>query len=65
MDDKATATSVKTENHVYKVPGSHEYKGIVYLPIFPVSVLEKIRDDLELTSQDIILATYPKCGKSF
>ena len=42
----------------------HMYKGVTYSNEHPVSSLKKIEEDLELNSQDIVVASFPKSGRS-
>ena len=48
----------------YKFPGEYMYKGVTYVDGIPLSSIEKIEEDLELNSQDIIIACFPKSGNS-
>ncbi len=52
-----------SEKCLYKVPGEHIEDGIVYSLIFPAEVLERVKN-LPLYEDDLIIATYPKCGES-
>ena len=47
----------------HKLPGEYMYKSVTYVDVIPLSSLKKIEEDLELNSQDIIVACYPKSGK--
>ena len=45
----------------FKHPGEHEYEGVTYTQSVPKESLEKVKD-MELRSDDVILATFPKSG---
>ena len=47
----------------YKFPGEYMYKGVTYVDGISLSSIEKIEEGLELNSQDIIIACFPKSGK--
>ncbi len=46
----------------HRVPGEHEKDGVVYFEAIPRDTIDKI-PDLQLHDDDVILATYPKCGE--
>ena len=46
----------------YRFPGEHMYKGVTYSGLFPASSLRGIEEDLQLGSQDIVVASFPKSG---
>ena len=45
----------------FKHPGEHAYEGVTYTQSVPKESLEKVKD-MELRSDDVILATFPKSG---
>ena len=48
----------------YHYPGELSLNGIVFLPDTPKEGLVHIRDDLHFLEDDIVVATYPKAGKT-
>ena len=58
MDNVSNLTS---EGRLNKVPGQHEYDGILYLPTTPRSHLESIKN-VRFTSEDLLVATFSKSG---
>ena len=53
----------ETEMTHYKAPGEHEVDGVKYFAEIPPDGLDKIRN-MSLHDDDVIIASYPKCGKS-
>lgn len=43
------------------MPGSHEYKGRLYLPFMPPSIIEAA-SNFPATKGDVIFGTYPRAG---
>ncbi len=46
----------------YKAPGEHEVDGVKYFAEIPREGLDKIRK-MSLYDDDVIIASYPKCGE--
>ena len=42
----------------------YDYEGMTMIPMFPAASLNKIKDTA-FHDEDIIVATYPKCGTTF
>ena len=55
-----TVTMNRPGRHV--LPGEHVHKGIVFNAQFPKETIEALYD-YNYKPDDIILATYPKCGE--
>ena len=47
----------------YQIPGEYRYKGVTYCDEIPLSSIKRIEEELELTSQDIVVASFPKSGR--
>ena len=58
----ADSREMSEQAMAYRFPGEHVYKGVTYRDVVPVASLKGIEKDLELNSQDIIVASYPKSG---
>ena len=49
--------------NLYQVPAEYEIDGIVFPEAaFPKKVIETVKE-MPLYKEDILLATYPKCGE--
>ena len=60
-EGKNETESGSAGRHVVK--GEFRHKGILYCDYFPLEDLEKI-PDVQYKADDVILATYPKCGRN-
>ena len=57
---EATGNESRPGRHV--IQGEYVHKGIVFCEYFPKETIEGLYD-FNYKSDDIIVATYPKCGK--
>ena len=48
----------------YHYPGEYTYKGILYQRELPIDVLKEVEESLTLTSNHVVIASYPKSGYS-
>ena len=62
LSTMADSRGMSEAARAYRFPGEHVYKGVTYRDIVPVASLQGIEEHLELNSQDIVVASYPKSG---
>ena len=48
----------------WRYPGEHVVDGVTFTDGIQLETLTYIRDELAMFSDDIVVATYPKAGKS-